>query len=137
MPRSSTFDHEADIGVAGEGETLAEAFAAAARAMFSIMVDVESVAPRTEVAIACEASDDELLLVAWLNTLLAEADIRGLLFSEFEVEIDDGRLAGRARGEAFDAARHAAGVEVKGATLTELEVARRDGGWIARTVVDV
>jgi SHS2 domain-containing protein len=101
------------------------------------MVDVDSVAPRAEFAIECEASDDELLFVAWLNALLAEADIGGVLFSEFEVEIADGRLTGRARGEPFDPSRHVPGVEAKGATLTELDVARRDGRWIARTVVDV
>jgi SHS2 domain-containing protein len=29
------------------------------------------------------------------------------------------------------------GVEVKGATYTELKVSRRDGSWIAECVVDV
>jgi SHS2 domain-containing protein len=32
---SRTFDHGADIGVLGEGRTVEEAFAGAARAMFS------------------------------------------------------------------------------------------------------
>jgi len=133
-----TFDHGADIGVLGEGRTLEEAFVGAARAMFSVMVDLKGLRPLQSVEIACTASDRELLLVQWLNALLAEADMHGLFFCDFEVRFLDGGLAGTARGEPFDAERHVPGVEVKGATLTELEVARgEDGNWRARTVVDV
>jgi SHS2 domain-containing protein len=133
-----TFDHGADIGVLGEGRTVEEAFAGAARAMFSVMVDLEGVKPRQAVEISCEASDLELLLVTWLNALLAEADVRGLVFCDFDLRIEGGGLRGTARGEPFDPERHAAGVEVKGATLTELRVARAaDGWWRAQTVVDV
>lgn len=133
-----TFDHGADIGVLGEGRTVEEAFAGAARAMFSVMVDLGGVEPRVAVEISCTASDRELLLVTWLNALLAEADMRGLFFCDFTVRLHDGGLAGTARGEPFDPERHAPGVEVKGATLTELEVARgEDGLWRAQTVVDV
>lgn len=134
---SRTFDHAADIGVLGEGKTLEEAFAGAARAMFSVMVDLAGVEPRESVAVSCDATDRELLLVAWLNALLAEADLRGMVFSDFEVRLRKGGLDGTARGERFDAARHVPGVEVKGATLTELRVVREGGLWRAQTVVDV
>jgi len=133
-----TFDHGADIGVLGEGRTIEEAYAGAARAMFSVMVDVAGVRPREAVEISCTATDRELLLVQWLNALLAEADVRGLVFCDFEVRLLEGGLAGTARGEPFDPGRHVPGVEVKGATLTELKVARgEDGLWRAQTVVDV
>lgn len=133
-----TFDHGADIGVLGEGRTIEEAFAGAAQAMFSVMVDLAGVRPREAVEISCTASDRELLLVQWLNTLLAEADMRGLVFCDFMVRLLDGGLAGTARGERFDPERHVPGVEVKGATLTELKVAQgEDGAWRAQTVVDV
>lgn len=137
MGESRTFDHGADIGVLGEGRTIEEAFALAARAMFSVMVDVADVRPREAVEISCVASDRELLLVQWLNALLAEADVRGMVFSEFDVRLTEGGLEGVARGERFDAERHVPGVEVKGATLTELKVAREGSGWRAQTVVDV
>jgi len=135
--KAETFDHQADIGVAGEGTTLAAAFAAGAHAMFSIMYDVGRVVRRTDVRITCAASDDELLFVRWLNTLLAEADVRGLVFGEFELKIAEHRIDGVARGEPYDPDRHGRGVEVKGATLTELKVARGPAGWRAQTVVDV
>ena len=133
-----TFDHAADIGVLGEGRTVEEAFVGAARAMFSVMVDLDGVRPLQSVEIACAASDRELLLVQWLNALLAEADMRGMVFCDFALRLLDGGLAGTARGEPWDLERHVPGVEVKGATLTALEVARgADGTWRAQTVVDV
>ncbi|MHC4547353.1 MAG: archease [Planctomycetota bacterium] len=135
--RAETFDHEADIGVAGEGATIGEAFAAGARAMFAITYDLAAVERQVEVRVRCTASDDELLFVRWLNTLLAEADLRGIVFGDFEVEVAHGRLSASAWGEPYDPARHGRGVEVKGATLTELKVARGLEGWRAQTVVDV
>ncbi|MGH7162363.1 MAG: archease [Planctomycetota bacterium] len=135
--RSETFDHDADVGVAGEGDTVEEAFAGAARAMFSVIADLDVVEPRQEVRFACDAPDLELLLVRWLNVLLAEADLRGMVFCDFELEIDGASLRGRALGERLDPARHAPGVEVKGATLTALEVEHGPAGWRAQTVVDV
>lgn len=114
-----------------------EAFCAAARAMFSVMVDLEGVRGPASVEIECSAPDAELLLLKWLNTLLTEADLRGMVFSEFEASIDGGRLRGRARGERFDPQRHVPGVEVKGATLTEMRVERTPSGFLVQTVVDV
>ena len=135
--KAETFDHEADIGVAGEGATLEEAFAGAARAMFSVMFELENARATSEVAVSCTASDLELLFVRWLNTLLAEADLRRMVFVDFELEIGEGRIEARVLGEPYVADRHGCGVEVKGATLTELRVARTRAGWRAQTVVDV
>ena len=60
-----------------------------------------------------------------------------MVFVDFDVRIEGGTLQGTARGEPFDPARHVPGVEVKGATLTELKVTREGDRWLAQTVVDV
>jgi RNA-splicing ligase RtcB len=61
-----------------------------------------------------------------------------MLFSAFDVRIDDGRLHATIRGEPVDRQRHQPAVEVKGATYTALSVAQdKDGLWTARCVVDV
>ena len=138
MTRWEHFPHEADVGVRGRGATLAEAFEQAALAMTAAITDPERVAAREAVDIACEAPDDELLLVDWLNALVYEMATRKLLFSRFEVRLEGRRLAARAWGEPADAARHRPAVEVKGATYTALRVAREaDGSWLAQCVVDV
>lgn len=126
------------MGVRGRGATRAEAFAQAALALTAIVTDLAKVAPAESVAIHCEAPDDELLLVDWLNALVYEMATRRLLFGRFEVKIDGTRLNATAWGEPLDRTRHQPAVEVKGATYTSLRVAQEpDGGWIAQTVVDV
>lgn len=126
------------MGVRGFGATKAEAFAQAALAMMNIITDTAKVAPRETVEIGCEAPDDEFLLADWLNALVYEMATRKMLFSAFEVDLQEGKLAARAFGERIDVARHQPAVEVKGATLTELRVAREpDGAWRAQCVVDV
>lgn len=132
------FPHQADIGVRGVGPTLAAAFEQAALAMTAVTTDLARVAPGESVEIACEAPDDELLLVDWLNGLILEMATRRMLFSRFAVTLDGHSLRATAWGEPVNVARHQPAVEIKGATYTELKVGRTDNGqWFAQCVVDV
>ena len=134
-------DHTADTGVRGIGDSLEEAFREAARAMFSLMVDLEKVNPREGVWVEVQADSLEGLLVGFLGELLAQRDIRGLVFSDFRVKIErEGggwRLSGEARGEPLDPARHRPGVEVKAATYYGVRVAKEGDRWIAQCVLDL
>lgn len=133
------FPHGADVGVRGIGRSLEEAFEAAAEALTAIVVDSGTVAPLERVNVRCEASDDELLFVDWLNAILYEMAVRRMAFCRFEAHITGEKgLEGDAWGETIDPSRHKTGVEVKGATYTSLRVARRpDGTWFAQCIVDV
>ena len=131
------FPHGADVGVRGCGTSKAEAFAQAALAMTAVITDPATVEPREAVGVQCEAPDDELLLAEWLNSVVYEMATRRMLFSRFAVQFQGSRLTGQAWGEPVDAARHHPAVEVKGATYTQLRVAREADGWVAQTVVDV
>jgi SHS2 domain-containing protein len=137
VPRSSgLFEHDADFGVVGRGSSVEEAFAAAAEAMFGIMIDPATIVAKESIAIEFEEADVELALVTWLNALLAHARDRGLALGRFELAREGTRWRGSASGELWrpDLER---GTEVKGATLTMLSVRHTDGGWEARCVVDV
>jgi len=132
------FDHGADIGIRGTGATKAEAFEQAALALTGVVTDPASVRRTTAVSVACAAPNDELLLLDWLNSLVYEMATRRMVFAGFHVDLGDGTLTGRAWGEPVDPDRHQPAVEVKGATATELRVARQDGAqWLAQCVVDV
>ena len=131
------FPHDADIGVVGKGPTQAEAFRQVALALTAVVTDPAKVSPIHPVPVACEAPSDELLLVEWLNALIYEMAVRVMVFGEFSVEIDEGRLRGTAYGEAVDVERHEPAVEIKGATLTALQVVQGPDGWRAQCVVDV
>jgi SHS2 domain-containing protein len=132
-----TFEHEADIGIRGYGKTPEEAFANAAAAMYSVMVNLDRVEQREFRGVNVTAGDREQLLVEWLNGLLAVSDIERLVFSRFEVRIEENRLAGTAWGEPLDPSRHEPNVEVKGATYHLLKVAQQGDRCIAQCVVDV
>ena len=134
----SHFHHGADIGVCGTGPTRAAAFEQAALALSAIVTDPDRIAPKSPVDVACEAPNDALLLVDWLNALIYRMAVDRMLFGRFEVRVDGTRLVGRAWGEAVDRDRHQPAVEPKGATLTELAVGQLpDGSWRAQCVVDV
>ena len=132
------FPHQADMGVRGVGPTRESAFEQIALAMTAVVVDPTQVAPLTAVNIRCEAPDDELLLVDWLDALILEMAVRHMLFSRFEVSLDGQRLNASAWGEPVDLDKHQPAVEIKGATYAELDVRRLpDGSWLAQCVVDV
>jgi SHS2 domain-containing protein len=131
------FDHGADIGVRGVAPTKSGAFEQAALALTAVVTDPQCVRALQTVEIRCDAPDDELLLVQWLNALITEMATRRVLFGRFEVELDGHRLRGRAIGEPVSIERHRPAVEVKGATVTALRVLPTNGAWLAQTVVDV
>jgi tRNA nucleotidyltransferase (CCA-adding enzyme) len=132
------FAHEADIGVRGIGASEEEAFEQAALALTGVILDPRELAAQEAVEVTCEAPDDELLLVDWLNALVYQMATRRLLFGRFAVRLDGHRLRATAWGEPIDVARHQPAVEVKGATLTSLRVGQEaDGTWVAQCVVDV
>ncbi len=132
------YPHTADMGIRGFGITKEEAFAQAALAMIAVSIDLKTIKPEQQAEIACEADDDELLFIAWLNSIIYEMATRKMLFCEFEVAISGNQLTGKAYGEKLDLDRHRPVVEIKGATYSDLKVRRtEDGTWMAQCVVDI
>ena len=133
-------EHEADIGIRGYGNTIEEAFENGAKAMFSVMIDLETVESEKNVEIKCEAPDIEALFVEWLNELLTKKDIEEMSFSRFKVKIykdDIYKLEGTASGEKFDQKKHKAKLEVKGATYSGLKIGKKDEKIFIQCIVDV
>ena len=134
--RYSYFEHEADMGIVGCGNTPEAAMQAAAEATFALMADLDQIRPSRSVEVAFDEPDTDFALVVWLNRLLAEARSEGLALGRFRLEHEGSHWHGTGTGEPWrrDLER---GVEVKGATLTMLAVRPSAGGWEARCVVDV
>ena len=137
MVQFETFEHEADIGIRGFGSSMTEAFENAAVALYSVMVNIDTVNPREKRTFSVSAPDRELLLVEWLNALLATSDIERLIFSKFDVKIEGTTLTGAAWGETLDRDRHEPHLEVKGATYHLLSIKEQNGAYTAQCVVDV
>lgn len=132
------FDHQADIGIRGYGNTMAEAFEQVAVALTSVITPVERVEPRQTVCVQCQAPDRELLLADWLNAVLREMSALRMLFCRYHVTIEQDRLTGELMGERINPAKHEPSVEVKGASYHHLRVTQdSQGTWMAQCVVDV
>ena len=132
------FEHDADIGIRGIASTLEQAFEQAAVAMTAVVTNPGLVNDSKAVTIHCEAPDTELLLVSWINELVYEMAVHGLLFNRYQVIIKNGKLSATAFGETIDRQKHQPAVEIKGATFTGLHVYQQaDGLWVAQCVVDV
>lgn len=95
--RFRTIEHTADIGIEVEADNLSELFEGVAAAMFSLMVDPDTVRQTVERELSLEAGDLEELLFMWLNELLFVLYADGLLFSGFKVkDIGEDRLVATA-----------------------------------------
>jgi tRNA nucleotidyltransferase (CCA-adding enzyme) len=126
------------MGIRGFGLTREDAFVQTALAMCAISVDLETVNPDSAVTFSLEESDQELLLVQWLNQILYEMNTRVMVFGRCEVTIHNSQLQATLWGEPFDPDKHCIGTEVKAATFALLKVEQRaDSLWVAQCIVDV
>jgi SHS2 domain-containing protein len=121
-------EHTADVGIIAYGADLEQAFANAARGLFSLITELDDVKEVTHQDIVVNAGDVESLLVAWLNELVYRFDTEGILFKRFEIsQLDETHLKARGYGEKADISRHKLKTGVKAATYHMLRVDRNDG----------
>jgi SHS2 domain-containing protein len=130
-------DHTADIGVVAYGADLGQAFNNAARALFSLVTELGDVAEVLYRDVELAASDEEDLLVAWLNELIYIFDTENILFKRFEVTVLDNRLKARVYGEKVDSSRHRLKTGVKAATYHMLSVSKDESGCSVRVIFDI
>lgn len=136
-----TFEHKADIGIRGKGKSLEEAFCECAKALFSVIVDLDSVNEESVNEFELEAENREELLVGFLSELLYLHDAEEMIYNRFDLYIiKEGEklvLKGKAFGEKIDLKKHGIKREVKAATYHQLKVEESSWNWIAQCVVDV
>jgi SHS2 domain-containing protein len=136
-------DHTADAGIEATGTTLEEAFDETARAMFGLMVKADEAVPEKDVTIEARAASLDELLVEFLNELLAQQGLHGLIFtgcrvSEIAPERDGGYvLRATASGAKPEALEGKLGQEVKAASYLALKVEGKPGNYTVRCVLDM
>jgi SHS2 domain-containing protein len=142
VKRFRFLEHTADAYVEAYGGSLEEAFESAAAAMTDVMTELEAVEAVDEESFVVEAQDEPALLYSWLEELLLEFELKGRLYSRFEVsEIKQTsvgfRLRARAWGEAYDAEKHPSKVGIKAATYHQMEILKEHGSVTLRFILDV
>jgi SHS2 domain-containing protein len=134
-------EHTADVKFKAYGNSLEEAFASAAEAMFNAMLDISAVSSKCEIAINLEAESLEDLLYDWLSELLYQFDANYIIFGKFEVskiaEID-GKFLIEARvfGEQIDLKKHKFHLQVKAVTFHDMQIKRSNNHWIIQVLLD-
>lgn len=128
VPRFEVIDHTADVGIIAYGKDIKEAFANAAYGMFSLIADLDGVRETLSREVEIRSSDQEALLVDWLNELLYLFDVQHILFKRFEItELNQNTLKAKAYGEQVDTSRHQLKTAVKAATYHMLKIERKNG----------
>lgn len=132
MKTYELIDHTADVGVKACGDTLAEAFEEAAKAMFDIITDKSEIENVGQYTIELKADDLEQLLVDWLSELLFLNSANNLVFGFFKIDLDEknNSLSAKIFGEKYDISKHKVGTEIKAVTYHMLEVKKKKPYYI-------
>ena len=131
-------DHTADIGILAYGKDMKQVFANAARGLFSIIINLDSVAVKENRDIQVTAPDREALLVNWLDELIYLFETKEMLFNKFEITaINDTELKATAFGEKINLAKHELKTQVKAATYHMLKIEQNKDGYRAQVIFDV
>ncbi|MFC2063009.1 archease [Chloroflexota bacterium] len=124
-------DHTADVGIIAYGADTKQAFANAARGLFSLITKLDDINENLYRDIEVTATDEAGLLVDWLNELIYQFDTDNVLFRRFDIiEFGYCRLKARAYGEKVNSSRHRLKTGVKAATYHLLEISQGGGGRV-------
>ncbi len=130
-------NHTADVGIIAHGADMKQAFANAARGLFSLITELDDVQEVLYRDIEITATDKENLLVAWLNELIYRFDTENIIFKRFDItELDNTRLIARSYGEKVDSSKHKLKTGVKATTYHMLKV-DKDDGYKVQVIFDI
>ncbi len=130
-------NHTADVGIIAYGADMKQAFANAAKGLFSLITELDNVQEVLHRDIEVTATDKESLLVEWLNELIYQFDTENIIFKRFDItELDNTRLRAKNYGEKVDSARHKLKTGVKAATYHMLKV-DKDDGYKVQVIFDI
>ncbi len=120
-------NHTADIGIIAYGTDIKEAFINAARGLFSLITELDNIEEVTYRDIELTSTDEETILVEWLNELIYFFDADNIIFKRFEInQINQTQLKTRCFGEEVDNSKHTIKRGVKAATYHMLKIEQND-----------
>jgi SHS2 domain-containing protein len=124
-------NHTADVGIIAYGSNLNEAFANAAKGMFSLITELDDVEESEYRDTELTASDQESLLVEWLNELIYLFDVENILFKRFDItQLSNTHLKARSYGHKVDSSRHKLKMGVKAVTYHMLKIEKNNGSRV-------
>jgi SHS2 domain-containing protein len=141
MASYNYIDHTADVLFEAEGSSLPELFEQCALAVEDTQIELKEFGTSEMREITGNDKSVENLLFDFLDDLLFYKDSEMILFSKFDVSIEekDGEyhLKCTASGEVLDPEKHEQKVDVKAITMHMFEVKEENGVWKARVLIDI
>ena len=127
MKKFEYFEATADIGLKAYGNDMEEAFENAGMAIFNIISDTSGITPERKIEFEVTSEDDVSLLYDFLEELLFYHETEFMLFSQFDVKIDENfHLKAKIMGEEIDWERHERKTEIKAITFHKMAVKKTD-----------
>lgn len=137
MKKYEYFEATADIGLKAYGNDMNEAFENAGLAIFNIISDTSLIIPERKIEFEVTSEDDVSLLYDFLEELLFYHETEFMLFSRFDVEIDEKfHLKAVIYGEEIDWNKHERKTEIKAITFHKMAV-KKTGHVELQAIVDL
>ena len=129
-------DLTSDVLFEAYGKTASELFENAAKALLSVICQVDKVKPVKEVKIDVKGKNIKELMFNWLQELISLVDIKGMFFSRFVVEkINDKSLKAKIYGEPIVPEKGE--TVVKAVTYYKFNVEKTKEGYKATVSLDI
>jgi SHS2 domain-containing protein len=142
MKTGYRFNEEAapsDCAVEIYGQTLSELFTQAALAVTETTVELDGIREVDRKTLVLEAEELEDLLYDWLDELVYLKDAERMVFSRYEIELDEAnvKLNAALYGEELDTDRHQICADIKAVTYHKFSLEKREDGWTAFVILDL
>ena len=132
----------ADAAIEVNWDSLEGIFIDSGKALTNTMVDdLKSIKTNQKYTFKVESQERDLLLFEFLEKLVIEKDANQMLFSEFEVKINQTNekfmVSVIAHGEHIDYDRHELCADVKAVTLHKFSLTKEKEDWKAEMILDI
>lgn len=132
----------ADAAIEVNSDSLEGIFIDSGKALTNTMVDdLKSIKTNKKYTFKVESQERDLLLFEFLEKLVIEKDANQMLFSEFEVKINQTNekfmVSVIAHGEHIDYDRHELCADVKAVTLHKFSLTKEKEDWKAEMILDI
>jgi SHS2 domain-containing protein len=138
MEKYRFLEHTADALFEAFGESFEELLVNSAKAMCSVMYELEKVEPKEKILVKAEGKNKEELLHNFLGAVLFEIQSNEMIFRNFKIlALSDESAEIELQGEKIDREKHELKSEIKAITWHEFSVKKEGNKWAAKVLVDV
>jgi SHS2 domain-containing protein len=130
--------HTADICIELSATTLKQLFDRSASAVTEQMVSIGKKSPGIMKDMVVAASDKDLLFVYWLQEILYQFYLHGLIYTGSKITaLSNTRLKAKVAFNRFNPKEHTPKREIKAVTYHNIHIEKTRGKYIVRFVVDI